>query len=56
MIEKNYDFRERHWEVHKPGLRNAERKAQKGEIMLDDTWTLGYAADADDLAVWAKKF
>ncbi|MBO4344532.1 MAG: hypothetical protein J5833_02175, partial [Victivallales bacterium] len=52
-IEKNYDFRERHWEVHKPGLRNPDRKALKGEIMLDDTWMLGYAADADDLVKFA---
>ena len=52
-IENNYDFRERHWEVHKPGLRDSERKPKKDEILLDETWTLGYADDADDLVKFA---
>ena len=48
MVEKNYDFRARHWQYHRPGLRNSERQAQKGEILIDESWTLGCDENAPE--------
>lgn len=39
--EKKYDFRQRHWEYHKPDRRNPERNANADEIILDETWAIG---------------
>ena len=49
MSEKNYDFRKRHWEYHKPDRRNMERVAAENEVMLDETWVIGSNADADSV-------
>ena len=38
--EKNYDFRKRHFEVHKKGRRVPERLPEAGEILVDAGWTL----------------
>ena len=41
MAEKNYDFRKRHWTVHRPNLRQADRVKQDNELLIDNTWKLG---------------
>lgn len=41
MPEKNYDFRRRHWTVHQPDRRDAQRQVQSGELLLDSSWSLG---------------
>ena len=33
MGERNYDFRRRHWEYHKPDRRDPERRAYENEII-----------------------
>ncbi|MBO4632638.1 MAG: hypothetical protein J5858_12010 [Lentisphaeria bacterium] len=53
MSEKNYDFRLRHWQYHKPGRRDPGRKAGKNEVMITEEWSIGYAADAEFLTVAA---
>ena len=35
MKEQNYDFRRRHWEYHRKGMRNPERKPTDNEVMLN---------------------
>ena len=55
MKEQNYDFRYRHWQVHRPNRRRAERIAAANEVMLDETWSLGCALDASPLAWKALK-
>ena len=56
MSEKNYDFRQRHWEYHKPDRRNPERTASAGEIMLTDEWKIGYAPGNPITAIAANDF
>ncbi|MCQ2380555.1 MAG: hypothetical protein MJ025_06525, partial [Victivallaceae bacterium] len=46
MKEKNYDFRARHWQYHRPGMRQQERGAAANEVELDGGWSLGCAPDA----------
>ena len=53
MSEKNYEFRLRHWQYHKPGRRDPARKAGKTEVMLTADWSIGYAPDANELTVIA---
>ena len=55
MIEKNYDFRARHWQYHKPDLRRDDRPVQADEILLDDSWYLGCAPDASENTLNALK-
>ena len=43
MSERNYDFRKRHWEYHKPGRRDPGRKPQAGELLLTEDWKIGFA-------------
>ncbi len=50
MKEQNYDFRFRHWEVHRPGLRIERRQASLLEVMLDSSWALGCPESADALS------
>ncbi len=40
-MEKNYDFRQRHWQVHKPDRRLADRKKLDSEIMIENGWSIG---------------
>ena len=40
-MEHNYDFRARHWQVHRPDRRNPARTASADELMLDAGWRLG---------------
>ncbi|MBR2911619.1 MAG: hypothetical protein IKC05_08400 [Lentisphaeria bacterium] len=56
MSERNYDFRQRHWEYHKPDRRNPERTASAGEIMLTDEWKIGYAPGNPITAIAANDF
>ena len=49
MPEKNYDFRRRHWQCHRPALRNPERIATEYEIMIDGGWSLSFQKDAPEL-------
>ena len=55
MSEKNYDFRKRHWEYHKPGRRDPARKAKKNEILITEEWKIGCAGDKDSIALIAVK-
>lgn len=48
-MENKYDFIRRHWQYHKPGMRNVERIAAEQECMLDESWLLGCAPDAPDI-------
>ena len=43
LTEKNYDFRKRHWEYHKPDRRDPERLAAEDEVMLTADWKIGAA-------------
>lgn len=47
--EKNYDFRARHWQVHKPDRRNPSRIPAANELLIDESWSLGYPQDAAPL-------
>ncbi|NMA19301.1 MAG: hypothetical protein GX927_01875 [Lentisphaerae bacterium] len=47
MNERNYDFRLRHWEFHKPGRRDPSRKLRKNEVMITPEWSIGVAPDCD---------
>ncbi len=49
MTERNYDFLRRHWQYHKPGMRDPERKPAAKECMLDRSWKLGCPEDAPDI-------
>ena len=51
--EKNYDFRQRHWQYHKPGRRDPRRKAEKTEVMMTEDWSIGYAPDAGPITAIA---
>ena len=55
MSEKNYDFRKRHWEYHKPGRRDPARKAKKNEILITEEWKIGCAGGKDSIALIAVK-
>ena len=55
MSERNYDFRKRHLEYHKPGRRDASRKAEKNEIILDSSWKIGYKGEKDSIAAIAAR-
>lgn len=43
-MEKNYDFRKRHWTVHQPGRRNPMRQQAAGELWIDSSWSIGTSA------------
>lgn len=49
MMEKNYDFRKRHFAVHKAGRRNPERLAQANEVLIDASWKIGCDRDAPEI-------
>ncbi|MBO5722403.1 MAG: hypothetical protein J6S19_04740, partial [Lentisphaeria bacterium] len=55
MSEKNYDFRLRHWQYHKPNRRLTDRVCRSNEVELDESWKLGCAADADYITTYAVK-
>ncbi|MCQ2378488.1 MAG: hypothetical protein MJ016_04650 [Victivallaceae bacterium] len=55
MKEKNYDFRARHWQYHKPGMRQSGRNVRAGEIELTGKWSLGCPADAPQILLDAVK-
>ena len=56
MSERNYDFRQRHWEYHKPDRRNPERAAADNEVMLTEDWKIGYAPGYPITAIAANDF
>ena len=56
MSERNYDFRQRHWEYHKPDRRNPERTAADNEVMLTEDWKIGYAPGYPITAIAANDF
>lgn len=41
MKESNYDFRKRHWEVHKPCRRKEGRLPTAQETLIDNLWKIG---------------
>ncbi|MBR2720700.1 MAG: hypothetical protein IKB74_05125, partial [Lentisphaeria bacterium] len=47
-IERNYDFRHRMDIVHHPETRDPEACPAAGEIVIDDSWCIVCAADADE--------
>ena len=47
--EKNYDFRFRHFCVHKPGRRDPERTVKEKETLLDASWRLGCSPGASSM-------
>ena len=49
MAEKNYDFRRRRWQCHRPNLRNPDRCANENEIMLDGGWRLAFHENVEEL-------
>ena len=49
MSEKNYDFRKRHWEYHKPDRRDFARVCAENEVMLDESWAIGCNAPCDSV-------
>ncbi len=49
MKEQNYDFRRRHWEYHRKGMRNPERQPADNEVMLNAAWRLSYQVEAEEL-------
>ena len=51
--ESNFDFRWRHWEYHKPGRRDPQRKTAKNEVELTAEWAIGYAADSEQITAIA---
>ena len=55
MSEKNYDFRLRHWQYHKPRRRQIDRVCRINEVELDESWKLGCAADAEYITAYAVK-
>jgi hypothetical protein len=48
-IENNYDFRVRHWRIHKPGRRDFSRMPGADEILLTDEWSLGCPPDSPEV-------
>ena len=55
MSERNYDFRKRHWEYHKPDRRDPARKARKNEVLITDEWKIGCSGDKESIALIAVK-
>ena len=55
MTEKNYDFRLRHWQYHRPGMRQSDRAAKNNEVWLDGSWKIGCPADAEYITRFAVK-
>ena len=55
MAEKNYDFRLRHWQYHRPGMRQSDRAAKNNEVWLDESWKIGCPADAEYITRFAVK-
>ncbi len=49
MKEKNYDFRARHWQYHKPAMRQSGRTARSGEMEITSDWQIGCPADAPQI-------
>ena len=40
MKEQNYDFRKRHWQVHRPGRWDRNRNVAEDEVIIDDSWKI----------------
>ena len=55
MSEKNYDFRQRHWQYHRKNMRDSQRSAAENEVMLDNSWRLGCGADSGSITQIAVK-
>ena len=54
-MEKNYDFRLRHWQYHRPGMRQIDRVVKDNEVLLDASWKIGCPADAEYITKFAVK-
>ena len=54
-LEKNYDFRKRLLDVHKPNRRDHNIIAQDGEIEIDETWEIIVPEKADRVILIAAK-
>ena len=55
MAEKNYDFRRRHWQYHRMGMRQSDRTVKSSEVCLDGSWKIGCPADAEYITRFAVK-
>ena len=55
MSERNYDFRQRHWQYHRKNMRDSQRSAAENEVMLDNSWRLGCGADSGSITRIAVK-
>ena len=55
MSERNYDFRQRHWQYHRKNMRDSQRSAAENEVMLDNSWRLGCGADSGSITQIAVK-
>ena len=43
--ERNYDFRQRHWLYHRPGMRQAGRAVREHELEITSEWQIGCSPD-----------
>lgn len=55
MIERNYEFRKRLLEVHKPDRRDYSAILQSNEVMVDDNWDIVIPDNADRVMLNAAK-
>ena len=45
LKERNYDFRQRHWQYHKPGMRQSGRVVRDHELEITSEWQIGCSPD-----------
>lgn len=55
MVERNYQFRERLLQVHKPDRRDWNVVPAKGQILVDDSWQICISKNAERVIVTAAK-
>jgi hypothetical protein len=55
MVERNYEFRKRLLEVHKPNRRDYNVVPLQNEIIIDDTWDIVIPENADRVVLNAAK-
>ena len=46
LKERNYDFRQRHWQYHRPGMRQSGRAVHDHELEITSEWQIGCSPDA----------
>ena len=55
MIERNYKFRERLLQVHKPNRRDPQVLPMQGQILVDEAWEICISRSAERVVVTAAK-